>query len=374
MKNYIKYILLFCCAGTPSQAQLDNALSQKILEIRNSNKVPALAALSIKNGEVVELAAVGVRKSDEPTLVTQNDKFHLGSDTKAMTATLTAMFIDEGKLNWTTTLAEIFHDLKEMNSDYKSVTVEMLLAHRSGITGDLSKFENGKLLKKLRDPKLDPTTGRILLVREMLTQPPAFKSGSRFEYSNQGYAVVGAILEKISNKSWEDLMQERLFSPLNMNSCGFGPLGDSNGKIVDQPWAHIQTQNGPVPVILDNPETLGPAATVHCSLQDWSKFVALHLNAYNGKPKLLSSVSFLKLHTIYPGQQYTYGGWIRTERSWAGGVVFTHDGSNTLNYATAWWAPNRNLIMLSTSNIGAPSGQTATQEAINLLVEAQRIK
>ncbi|MGZ3744221.1 MAG: serine hydrolase domain-containing protein, partial [Pseudobdellovibrionaceae bacterium] len=292
------------------------------------------------------------------------DDYHLGSDTKSMTATLTAIFIDAGKLSWTSTLGDLFPEITSMNPAFKSVTVEMLLAHRSGLTGDLVHFNGGTLWQKLLVPTLNPVDGRRMLAKEMLSQPPANQPGSTFEYSNQGYAVVGAILEEISGISWEALIQDRLFKPLDMKSCGIGPLGNPSMSTPDQPWAHQVTPSGIQPVLVDNPETIGPAATVHCSMQDWAKFIQLHIDGFNGKPALLTTASFSKLHTSYPGQEYTYGGWIKSQRAWANGTVFTHDGSNTLNYATVWWAPNRNLAVMAVSNIGAPSGQSACQEAL----------
>ena len=68
--------------------------------------------------------------------MTTNDVFHIGSCTKSMTATLTAMLIEEGKLRWDTTIAEVFPELKgKMDQQYEAVTVEQLLKHRGGVPG-----------------------------------------------------------------------------------------------------------------------------------------------------------------------------------------------------------------------------------------------
>ena len=68
--------------------------------------------------------------------MTTNDVFHIGSDTKSMTATLTAMLIEEGKLRWDTTIADVFPELKgKMDKQYEAVTVEQLLTHRGGVPG-----------------------------------------------------------------------------------------------------------------------------------------------------------------------------------------------------------------------------------------------
>ena len=111
--------------GTPDQ----------LLEgIRKQYDLPALAVVVVKDGQICDRRAVGVRKWGDPTPVTTNDVFHLGSCTKSMTATLTAMLIDEGKLRWDTTIAEVFPELKgKVDKQYERVTVEQLLHHRGGV-------------------------------------------------------------------------------------------------------------------------------------------------------------------------------------------------------------------------------------------------
>src|SRR5688572_495278 len=81
--------------------------SVQALEIsRKKHKLPALAVVVVKDGKIVDRAATGVRKSGDPTPVTTNDVFHIGSCTKPMTATLTAMLIEAGKLRWDTTIGD----------------------------------------------------------------------------------------------------------------------------------------------------------------------------------------------------------------------------------------------------------------------------
>src|SRR5262245_3344956 len=101
--------------------------STSVLEaIRKKHELPALAVVVVKDGKICDRAAAGVRRRGNPTRVTTNDVFHIGSCTKSMTATLAAMLIEEGKLRWDTTLAEVFPGLK-MNPQYERVTLEQLL-------------------------------------------------------------------------------------------------------------------------------------------------------------------------------------------------------------------------------------------------------
>ena len=105
-----------------------------IAAICKEHKVPALAVVVTKDGQICDRAAAGVRKWGDPTPITTNDVFHIGSCTKSMTATLAAMFIEQGKLRWDTTIAEMFPELKgKMDKRYETVTVEQLLHHRGGV-------------------------------------------------------------------------------------------------------------------------------------------------------------------------------------------------------------------------------------------------
>src|SRR5215510_9039420 len=83
--------------------------STSVIEaIRKKHELPALAIMVVKDGKICDRAATGVRKFGNPARVTTNDVFHIGSCTKSMTATLAAILIEEGKLRWDLTLAEVF--------------------------------------------------------------------------------------------------------------------------------------------------------------------------------------------------------------------------------------------------------------------------
>jgi hypothetical protein len=133
----------------------------------------------------------------------------------------------------------------------------------------------------------------------------------------------------------------------------------------------VGTQITPVSPTLghDNPPAMNSAARVHCSFTDWAKFLQMHLDGHNGVQGLLVSTSvFTKLHTAYPGQTYTYGGWILTQRDWAGGPVLTHEGSNTLNLAAVWIAPAKNRILMTATNIATDDARTAYNEALSYVI------
>jgi CubicO group peptidase (beta-lactamase class C family) len=336
--NFVKIIILlaamFAASGVVQAADAPDAW---LGSIRKKHDLPALAVVVVKDGKFLERAAVGVRKYGDETPVTTNDVFHIGSCTKSMTATVTAMLIEEGKLRWDTTIAEVFPELKgKIDKQFETVTVEQLLHHRGGVAGGPPPAAWSQAWKE----EGAPTRQRREFIEAVLAQAPEAASGTKMIYSNQGYAIVGAMLEKITGEDYEKLMAEKLFKPLHMETAGFGPPG-TVGKI-DQPWGHVHRLFMTVPVQLDNPPAIAPAGRVHCSLDDLARFAMFHLQS--GTNGLLKPETLARLHEgIKDGdtsENYACG-WVVLKRGWAGGTTLMHNGSNTMWYAVMWLAPEK---------------------------------
>jgi CubicO group peptidase (beta-lactamase class C family) len=348
--------------GKPVVEVLD--VSSILAGIREKHDVPALAAVAIDGGIVTAKGADGVRKRGSEEKVTTGDRFHLGSCTKSMTATMIATLVENGKLSWDSTIGEVFDDLgKKMRPEWKPVTLEQLLTHRSGAPGDVPP----ELWAVLWTRTGSPTDQRMQLVRGTLAEEPEKAPGTKFIYSNTGYAIAGAMAEKVTRKSWEELMEKRLFDPLGMESAGFGAPGKP-GKL-DEPLGHTR---GGKPVDLgqgdDNPPAIGPAGTVHATLEDWGKYVAAHLGH---APKLLKPATLAKLHTPAEsdGKEYAMG-WGIADRDWGGGRVLTHSGSNTMWYCTVWMAPEKDFAVLLATNQGGDDASKACDDAAGAMIKA----
>lgn len=324
--------------------------------LRQKHRLPALASVAVLHGKICELSAVGVRKKGSSVPITTDDRFHIGSCTKSMTATLAAMFVEEGKLTWNTTLAQALPRLRNLHPGYTHVTVEDLLRHKGGLPSDPPDAAWSQAWKKIGTPM----TQRAAFVSTLLEAPPAYAPGSRFVYSNQSYAVAGHVLETLASLSWEELIQQRLFSPLGMKSAGFG-VPDKSGQIVE-PWGHVIKGGSCVPIQQDNPPAIGPAGTVHCSLGDLASYAQLHLD--RGKPlRLLSPASFQHLHTPLTGDEYACG-WRSVPRGWAGGRALNHSGSNTFWYVVMWLAPERNFASIAATNVAGDEASQACDQVV----------
>ncbi len=338
------------------------SLKDKLEEIRSEFSLPALAGCIVTVEGVTEIASCGIRKTGDDTLVTDNDLWHLGSCTKAMTATLLATLVQQGKLTWETTLAEIFPELVEqMNERQRSITVTHLLTHRSGFPANVNWHQLGKGTT---------TEQRKVLLKKVCKMKLSHEPGKHFEYSNVGFALAGLIAETIADQSWEELMKERIFKPLSMSDVGFGVPGTIDQT--DQPWGHMTTFFGFGPlkaVQLDNAASLGPAGTVHASLTSWSKFISLHLSC---DENVLTQSSWDFLHTPPDGTDYAMG-WNVLDRGWAkdvngDGLALSHNGSNTVNHCVCWLAPQRKFAVLAVTNSGQTNAPLALDRVASLLI------
>lgn len=337
--------------------------------IRASADLPALAGLALKGGQVVARAAVGVRKSGDPTPVTLADKFHLGSCTKAMTAHLCALLMEQGILRRETPLARALPTMAAtMHPGYREITLDHLLSHRSGCPN--ASWLKGRDFQEVRRLPGSPMEQREAYVRKILAEAPDAEPGQKYIYANRNFAVAGHLAERATGTPWEDLLQQSVFQRLGIRSAGYGAMG-TRGR-VDQPWQH--RLNGTKHVAIgpgpdsDNPAAIGPGGTVHMAMDDWAKFVLDHLKGLRGEPAQLQAESYRYLHTPLFGGTYM-GGWSVAERGWGGGRVFTHNGSNTMNFAVLWMAPLKNIAVLAATNQGGDGAEKACDQAAAKLIE-----
>lgn len=331
--------LLGCSFLACSQSQppkdfqmIDELLQHKVKE----EKVPGMVAAIADHSGIRTIGAAGVRKIKSDTLFTADDKVHIGSCTKAMTSVLIATLVMDEVLHWETTILDVYPELKDsIHADYHDVTIWDLVTHRSGIVANASKW-------RMKED-LEIKERRVELLKANLKKASKTGKGT-FEYSNLGYMVAGSMCERLTGKSWEDLMQERLFGPLDMQSAGFG--APSRNGDMDQPWGHLkQIFGGLSPIQVDNAAALGPAGTIHCTLTDWAKFAALFLPA--SPQTILDQTQLKKL--VEPVGEYA-AGWGIVERSWAKGTALTHSGSNTTWLANIWVVPNLDRIYIVAIN------------------------
>ncbi len=358
--------LLGCASGgqaPKSTARSAPPLASQVEQVRALHVVPAMGASVVREGGATS-AVAGVRRVGLADPVRETDAFHLGSDTKAITASVVARLVERGLLHWGETLAEALPDTS-MRPEFRTVTLEMVMRHVAGLPGG-GAF-TPEFTKGFDDEHWTLEHQRRDMTERFLAQAPALPPGTRFVYSNYDYIIIGHVVERAAGKPWEQLVQEEVFAPLHMRGCGFGPTATTA-----QPggvWGHDVKAGVYVPTEEDNPPLIGPAGTVHCPLDAWGRFAGAH--AGNGPPGWLTSDSLRRLHEplqvpgVGPGKDIALGWGVTTTGT---PVLLTHNGSNGYNYARIVVLPSFHAAVLVTANAGDERASAAVDELSDLLV------
>ena len=303
---------------------------------------PALFAAVIDEQGVRAVGAAGVRRQGSPEQVTVNDIIHIGSNTKAMTSTMLAVLVEDDVFphGWETTIADVFPELVGgIHPDYNDVELFQLVSMTGGFPRNAADWW-------VYQDEPDVVERRYAILRDNLIAPPAGPVGE-FLYSNLGYMAAGAMAERLTGQSWEALMADHLFAPLGITTAGFGPPGTP--EAVDQPWGHYLDMGQWTPVQFDNAQAMGPAATVHISIDDWAKFIALWFSSQT--PTILDRATLDGLIvTDSANLEFYAAGWYAWQRDWAGGTALYHDGTNTVWRTVLWIAPERGIAYLAAAN------------------------
>lgn len=321
------------------------ALTQAgLTNLRTQAGSPALTAAAQRGGRPAVLMADGVRTVDGPASVTTQDRWHVGSITKSMTATLIGRLVEAGVLRWDDTIgATLGASIREIHAGYRDATLLHLLTHRSGLEANLPM---GRFMAFRSSPDPLPVQ-RLAYARQALSRAPKSALGAKEEYSNSGYVVAGAMLEVKTGQPWEALMRAHVFEPLGMVGAGFGAPGAAGA--VDEPIGHSKALLGerrlahPVggSAYTDNPAVLGPAGTVHARLSDMLAYLAAHRD----RTAFLQPQTWDRLHTPLFGGSMALGWVVRPEGLW-------HNGSNTLWYAEATVSRDTGAIAFAAANDG----------------------
>lgn len=379
LKNLVfAFTLLATASATPTEtsasvAQVAEAPGSQerhaealLARLREQHGLPALAAVVVSSNVTLDLAVTGLRRQGKPERIEPADRFHLGSMGKAITATVIARLVEEGKLSWTTRPVDLFPELASaVHPGYRDITIEQLLRHDAGTPPYDSTTEIRGA--GARAGSGSPRDQRRAFSIWLLQQRPHVTPGTRPEYSNAGYPVAAAMAEAATGETWESLVESRLARPLGINlTYGLPARGDSA-----QPWGHkpksafLGLAISPNAVELQAPKdgwALGvifePAGDYSLSLADYAKFLQMHLAGLAGRDGLLKASSIQRLHAG-PGE-YAMGWFLR---EFDGTAAHWHTGSIDTFFSRVIMLPERDIAVAVLTNAGSETASTASREA-----------
>lgn len=320
-------------------------LARIVDSVRRAWLLPAMGGAIVTAAGTEALAVAGNRRITPSPPVEVTDRWHIGSNLKAITSALAAIAVDEGKIQWTTTVAEALPDLAAtIRPAYRNVSLADLLAHRGAIRNDppLAAFAGTTAAEQRRS-----------LATWMLSADPVGPVGA-FSYSNPGYVLAAVMLERAWGVPYEDRLTDRILAPLDMTGFGWGPQALAGAS--DQPVAHSWAADHWLPCEgCDNLPGLSAAGRAHLPLGAWARMIREFLLAYQGRSAILSPAAGRQLFSgrvdLGGGDQYGLG-WVLTSRTWAGGPTAAHEGTNTVNHSVAWLALERGLGFIAVTNAG----------------------
>jgi len=355
-------------------------LDRLMEDVRSEYPVPALAAAAVR-GDTIFIGAAGERRHGSGQPVGSDDRFHVGSLAKSMTATLLGALVDEEILSWATTPVDLWPELSEfIYPSLRTIRLDQLLSNTAG----LSSFNPG-------DPELEatpalpgaPVEQRATFARWLLGRAPAVEPGTQFLYSNAGYALAAAMAERASGRPWEALMQDHVFERFGLRSAGFGWPAAMDAT---QPWGHEEEAGEFQPHDpageYQLPAFLAPAGDVHMSVEDLARYAQAHLRGLQGHDTGLRAETFRKLHTpvgartdhpSFEGAAYALGWNVRPAGVEPGDGVSDHTGGAGTFIAVLRIDPQQNLATVVVTNAGGASAARAASQARSRLVARFRM-
>ncbi len=344
--------LLFAGAFLRAADPLDG-FDDTVRRAMKLHAVPGLGVAIVKDGKVVLAKGYGVREKGKDEPVTENTLFAIGSVSKSFTAALASLYVDEGKFGWDMRLQDHLPKF-EMHDPYRTREVRLrdCLGHRVGLDRhDMvwygAPFDRGELLAKL--PRMKPS----------------FEFRTNFVYNNILYAAAGEAIAKVGGKSWDDLVAEKLFSPLGMSSANTSIKKFAKGAEVATP--HERKKGVPGSVAWLNADAIGPAGSINASAADMAKYVQFQLSRGKaGDKRLVKTAVFDEMHkpqTIVPkgaglgglfnpeAKSSNYGlGWFLSD--YAGKTLIEHGGNVDGMTAQVGFLPEEKLGIVVLANLG----------------------
>lgn len=292
MKKHLPHLilLLFLICGNIGILQAQVITSQQVDALVERTlttfDVPGIAVAIVKDGKVIHSKGYGVRSLASKQKVDENTLFGIASNSKAFTTAALGILIDDGKLQWDTKVIDIIPEFRMYNPYVtEEFTVRDLLTHRSGLglgAGDLMFWPDST----------DFTINDIIHNLRYLKPVSGFRT--KYDYDNLLYMVAGEVVARLSGKSWEAFVEERIMQPLQMtHSAGSWFRLKDTANIID---AHAPI-DGKVQVISRHKETFGSSAGgIYSSIADMSKWIIMQMHGGKYGDNLSKQLFSPKVH------------------------------------------------------------------------------
>jgi CubicO group peptidase (beta-lactamase class C family) len=252
--------------GAPNDPLTESGVDDVVARAMSAFNTPGVAVGIVKDGKVALAKGYGVREEGKVGQVDSDTLFQIGSTTKAFTAAALAILVDEGKLKWDDKVIDYLPDFRMYDPWVtREFTIRDLLTHHSGFgegAGDLMFY-----------PSSDFTRSEIIHGLRYIKPKSSFRS--HYDYDNVLYIVAGQIIPAVTGQSWEDFVQARILSPLDMKGCAPNFARVPSRTDVASPHQIVQGKPSTIPV--ERLDVIGPAGTINCNVDGMNKWIETQL-------------------------------------------------------------------------------------------------
>jgi CubicO group peptidase (beta-lactamase class C family) len=256
-------------------------------------RVPGLSVAVIKDGKIILLKGYGFRDVEKKLPVTPRTIMPIGSNTKAFTASVLGTLVDEKKLEWDEPVRNYLTDFRLSDEVAERLTTARdLMSHRTGLPRHDSLYYGRSYTRQELYSRL-----RYLEFNRTFRQ--------RWQYNNLMVTTAGILAERITNRTWEDLVRERLFVPLGMTRSNFTIADITRSDDYSLPYGDVAGVSTAIP--FRDIESVGPAGSINSSAEELIRFVQMQIDkgTYDGK-QILSKGTATEIQ--YPQVNMNRGG------------------------------------------------------------------
>jgi CubicO group peptidase (beta-lactamase class C family) len=364
--------------ANPEHSQITNAGSSYLIsaeelqkwigEARDKYKVPAISVSLMDSNTIYRQEIQGRRVFNQPEQATLDDYFHIGSTAKSVLSVIAARLVEQGRLRWDTTFFSLYPELAETaRAEYSDITLEDLLLSRAGLPAftDVQKH-------KIPDYSGSLESQRQAFIRYVLQQPPeGKKKNGKFThlYSNPGYVLASAMLERAVGLGYEEMVQQTLEHDLSTPVRSGWPNSYSH----EQPWGHRiaggKTEEFAPDHAYGIPEVLAPAGNLSMTPRGYARYTRLHLEGLQGKNNYISKDSWQRIHFGHKGFSLGVG-----NGSFRGTQFSGFDGSATTFFARSIIVPQADFAFTILTNAASPKGTSAAAEWLTQKIIAKQFQ
>ena len=343
-----------------SQDEILANIEQTVAQVMQDWKIPGMGVALYKDGQTLLCKGYGVKSYDSGAPVDEHTIFQIGSVSKSFTAAVIAQLVDEGLLSWDDRVKDHLPDF-EMHDPWvtENIQIKDLTSHRTGMRDDI-----GTYLGNLGYNRDD-------IYRMFKLMPPAYTFRGDYQYNNITFIPAAKIIEKVTGKSWEENVRERIFKPLGMtgstlNGEGFGAAIADGSAAIPYAFERKGRKMDVWPMIGDEQAlwwltVVGPAGSLCCPPEDLIKWAVFHLN--NGKVDETQLISEKQMNFLHRGVTITsqtpdktnlYGHCWFIEQTRKGRLYF-HTGTTWGMTTMCAFIPEMDMAMTIQVNSEAPS-------------------